>query len=85
MTETCDGFKIANEDLEIRGPGDFFGDRQHGLPELKIAMLTDSFTLNEAYKFAREVYDNDPPLIKEENKDLKIAVKNLFDKANVLN
>ena len=55
MTETCDGFKIANEDLEIRGPGDFFGDRQHGLPELKIAMLTDSFTLNEAYKIAREV------------------------------
>lgn len=85
MTETCDGFKIANEDLKLRGPGDFFGNRQHGLPELKIAMLTDTFTLNEAYQFAHEVYNSDPALIKEENKDLKLAVKNLFDNANILN
>ena len=42
MTETCDGFKIADEDLKMRGPGDFFGSRQHGLPELKIADMMQS-------------------------------------------
>jgi ATP-dependent DNA helicase RecG len=41
MTETNDGFRIAEADLEIRGPGEFFGTRQHGLPDLRIASLVE--------------------------------------------
>ncbi len=85
MAKTSDGFKIADEDLKLRGPGDFFGNRQHGLPEMKIAMLTDTFTLNEANTFAKEVLKNDPDLIKPENANLKKAVGNLFNKNKILN
>ena len=49
MTKTTNGFVISEEDLKLRGPGDFFGDRQHGMPKMKIADLsTDSETLREA-------------------------------------
>ena len=45
---TTDGFKVADEDLRLRGPGDFFGERQHGLPKLKIAdMLNDMQILHQ--------------------------------------
>lgn len=84
MTKTSDGFKIADEDLRLRGPGDFFGSRQHGLPEMKIAMLTDTFTLREANAFAKEVLDADPELSKAENAQLKKAVTKLFSN-NLLN
>ena len=84
MTKTSDGFKIADEDLRLRGPGDFFGSRQHGLPEMKIAMLTDTFTLREANTFAKEVLDADPELSKAENAQLKKAVTKLFSN-NLLN
>ncbi len=85
MTETTDGFVIADEDLKLRGPGDFFGNRQHGLPELKIAMLTDTFTLKEANSFAKEVIEKDRDLILPENSGLKAAVKSLFNKNKYLN
>lgn len=45
LAQSCDGFKIAEEDLRIRGPGEFFGTRQHGLPELKVADLIEDFEL----------------------------------------
>ena len=69
MTETTDGFKIANEDLRLRGPGDFFGDEQHGLPKMKFSAMprldevTDDITVMEQTKaFADEILTADPTL-----------------------
>jgi ATP-dependent DNA helicase RecG len=61
MTETNDGFKIADMDLEIRGPGDFLGTRQSGyLPELRIAdLLRDTLLVAVARRQARSVVDQD--------------------------
>ena len=65
MKSTADGFKIADYDLKTRGPGDFFGKRQHGLPNLVIAdMLEDMETLNECQACAREMLADDPRLDK---------------------
>ena len=56
MTETNDGFRIAQQDLELRGPGDFFGQRQHGLPSLKVADLhCDLELLHTACRAADEL------------------------------
>lgn len=85
MTSTTDGFRIADEDLKMRGPGDFFGSRQHGLPEMKIAMLTDTAILNEANRFAREIILDDPDFLKEENRNLKDAITELFSGEYVMN
>ena len=63
MTRTTDGFRIAEEDLRLRGPGDFFGQRQHGLPGLKVADLgCDTKLLQEAQQAAEEVLRRDPEL-----------------------
>ncbi len=63
MTQTGDGFKIAEEDLRLRGPGDFFGQRQHGLPSLKVADLTcDVALLKEAQQAAQDLLGQDPGL-----------------------
>jgi len=63
MTETNDGFKISEADLRLRGPGDFFGQRQHGLPAMKIADLTcDVVLLKEAQSAAEELIASDPAL-----------------------
>lgn len=85
MTRTTDGFKIADEDLKMRGPGDFFGSRQHGLPDMKIAMLTDTALLNEANRFAREIIIDDPGFEKEENANLGQAISELFSSEYVMN
>ncbi len=85
MTSTTDGFRIADEDLKMRGPGDFFGSRQHGLPEMKIAMLTDTAILNEANRFAREIILDDSDFLKEENRNLKDAITELFSGEYVMN
>ena len=82
MCKTTDGFKIADEDLKLRGPGDFFGSRQHGLPELKIAgLMSDAKTMREAQKTAKRILDEDSQLITEKNKRLKNSVMKLFDGA----
>ena len=58
-----DGFKIAEEDLRLRGPGDFFGQRQHGLPGLKIADIgCDTQLLREAQEAAENLLRQDPEL-----------------------
>lgn len=60
MKKYSDGFKIADTDLKLRGPGDFFGSRQHGLPELKIAdMVEDMDTLQNAQECAKSILRND--------------------------
>lgn len=79
MTQTNDGFKIADEDLKLRGPGDFFGSRQHGLPSLKIAnMVSDVSLLSKAQEAAQLILEDDQALEKEENKGIKAEVNRLF-------
>ena len=79
MVKTTDGFEIANEDLHLRGPGDFFGSRQHGLPELKIAdMSSDVEILQETRLLSTKILENDPTLSKPENMGLRKLVTELF-------
>ena len=80
METTTDGFKIADEDLRLRGPGEFFGSRQHGLPEMKIAdMLEDRGTLEETQRAAKEIVARDPELSSPESTALKNEIQRLFD------
>ena len=80
METTTDGFKIADEDLRLRGPGEFFGSRQHGLPEMKIAdMLEDRSTLEETQRAAKEIIARDPELSSSESAALKNEIQRLFD------
>jgi len=68
MTSTSDGFKISEIDLKLRGPGEFFGTRQHGLPELKIAdIVTDAKLLYQARNWAFKIIEEDPNLVQKEN------------------
>ena len=79
LCDTNDGFVIAQKDLELRGPGDFFGSRQHGLPDMHIAnLMTDTRILYEAQERAKEICEKDPALESEENALLKKEVERLF-------
>lgn len=79
MTKTNDGFKISEEDLRLRGPGDFFGSRQHGLPEMHIADLgTDVTVLQQAQDEAKLLLSTDPELLAPENQALKKRIELLF-------
>ena len=79
LTDTNDGFKIAEEDLKLRGPGDFFGQRQHGLPMLQIADLNcDMLLLSEAQTAARELLVGDDQLTAPEHRRLKQRIDELF-------
>lgn len=78
-----DGFKISEEDLRLRGPGDFFGQRQHGLPEMHVADLgTDVRVLKDAQEAASRVLEADPELRMPENAALKSRVEELFSAAD---
>jgi ATP-dependent DNA helicase RecG len=79
MCSTSDGFKIAEEDLKMRGPGDFFGTKQHGLPKMRIAdLITDMNILRQAGDAVKEILQTDPTLCLPEHKALATAVANLF-------
>lgn len=74
MTETNDGFRLAEVDLEERGPGDFLGTRQAGAIDLKMASLADTVLIKQTREIATKLLDRDPELNLEENQDLKDAV-----------
>lgn len=77
---TTDGFKIAEEDLKLRGPGDFFGYRQSGIPALKMAdMTSDIMVLEESKKAVSKILGEDPSLTKEENRGLAVKVRRMLD------
>ena len=80
MRSTNDGFKIAEEDLKLRGPGDFLGSRQHGLPELRIAdIASDMLALHQASNAADEILSDDPGLEAQEHRRLAAQIERLFD------
>lgn len=87
MTQTNDGFRISQEDLRLRGPGDFFGQRQHGLPAMKIADLScDMRLLDEAQTAARQLMERDPELTDPAHRPLRRRIRQLFDtNADMLN
>jgi len=75
MEATNDGFRIAEADLSLRGPGDFFGTRQSGLPEFRVAdLLRDAALLEEARQDAVTLVQSDPNLIKPEHRALRAAL-----------
>jgi len=72
LCSTTDGFKIAELDLKLRGPGEFFGTKQHGLPELKVAdLIRDLKFLYEARRWAFKIIEEDPFLLKADNRLLR--------------
>ncbi len=80
LCKTSNGFVLAEEDLKLRGPGDFFGSRQHGLPEMRIADLcTDTNVLRDAQEAAEKVLASDPKLLSDENSALSQRLENLFE------
>ena len=80
MCSTNDGFKISEEDLRLRGPGDFFGSRQHGLPEMHIASLcSEMHVLQQAQDCAKVLLERDPELVRPEHQKLKARIAQLFE------
>jgi ATP-dependent DNA helicase RecG len=74
IERTLNGFQLAEEDLKLRGPGDFFGTRQSGLPELRVANLADTRLLEEARGQAEWLWSTDPQLEKSEHRLLRERV-----------
>lgn len=79
MEKTNNGFIISEKDLQLRGPGEFFGTRQHGLPDLKIAnIFTDMRILKVAQKVANEIIEEDPMLINPKYKKIRERINEIF-------
>ena len=86
LCHTQDGFAVAKYDLETRGPGDFFGEAQHGLPTLRVASLVeDTRTLTVAQQEAKDLLAADPGLAAPEHRLLADEVERLFSAAGTMN
>ncbi|MCL2078035.1 MAG: ATP-dependent DNA helicase RecG [Oscillospiraceae bacterium] len=83
MTRTSNGFEVANEDLKLRGPGDFFGSKQHGLPELKTTTFAEDVSLvDQTKELAKRFLDNDAGFKKPEYEKLHQRINRLFSEIN---
>ncbi|MCB0007132.1 MAG: ATP-dependent DNA helicase RecG [Anaerolineales bacterium] len=82
MESTNDGFLLAEKDLELRGPGQFFGKRQSGLPELRLASLLDIRMLERAREEAQKIFAADPELAAPENAGLREKLDQFWAAAN---
>ncbi len=79
LQKSNDGFEISEKDLELRGPGEFFGTKQHGIPELKIAnLINDMSILKVVQKEAREILKVDPELRLDKHKKLREKIEKMF-------
>ena len=86
MCRTNNGFEIADTDLKLRGPGDFFGNRQHGLPQLAIADLSDTETLAQSQEAAEYLLRISPGLTDDSMRGLRAEIRRLFaDTENTMN
>ena len=82
LERTRDGFQLAEVDLEMRGPGDFFGTRQSGLPNLRMAQLSDRDLLDIARNEATSIIEKDPELVLEENAPLAAQVARFMERVS---
>ena len=79
MTDTNDGFVISEKDLELRGSGEFFGTRQHGLPEFKIANLFEDMPiLKQVQALSVKITEEDRKLELDKNKELRLLIEEKF-------
>lgn len=81
IEQTSDGFVLAEEDLKMRGPGEFFGTRQSGLPDLRVAKLSDVKVLEDARRVAMQIFKEDPDLQKPEHGQLAANVAHFWQAA----
>ncbi|CAI8052702.1 ATP-dependent DNA helicase RecG [Geodia barretti] len=82
LERTRDGFQLAEVDLEMRGPGDFFGTRQSGLPSLRMAQLSDRDLLDMARHEATSIIEKDPELALEEHATLAAQVARFMERVS---
>jgi ATP-dependent DNA helicase RecG len=82
IEDTHDGFVLAEEDLRLRGPGEFFGTRQSGVFDLRMARLSDMDTLELARREAAHLYDLDPPLDQPEHALLRAQLARFWELAS---
>jgi ATP-dependent DNA helicase RecG len=80
METVHDGFELAEHDLRLRGPGEYFGTRQSGLPDLRIARLTDIAIIKTARDEATQLLDDDPELVRPEHAELGEAMRKVWDR-----
>jgi ATP-dependent DNA helicase RecG len=78
ISQTNDGFELAEEDLKLRGPGEFFGTRQSGLPDIKLARLSDARLLEMARNEAKSLFEEDPELDRPDHRLLALKLHDFW-------